>query len=246
MDVMLVATDVSVSDSLQTALDRIFDFLPKLVAALVILLIGWIIARIIRWAVVKALRAVRLDDRVRESAGERAEKFTASPVAVIGSVVYWIAMIGVISLSLAALEIPEVTRVVAKIYNYLPNVLAATIIFIVAVLVAGLCSRLIKQGMGATPMARILATITPVVIMSIASFMILVQLQIAPSIVLVTYSSILGALALGMALFFGISFGLGGKGVAQRMLEEKYEQRGKQWSGSEKPSTGGEEPPTSA
>jgi hypothetical protein len=151
----------------------------------------------------------------------------------------------VISLSLAALEIQEVTDVVAAIYNYLPNVLAAIIIFVVAVLVAGLCGRLIRQGMGTTPMARILATITPVVIMSIAGFMILVQLKIAPTIVLVTYSSILGALALGMALFFGISFGLGGKGVAQRMLEEQYEQRGNPWSGSQKPSTGGAEPPPS-
>jgi len=244
MDVMLVA-DVSVSESLQTALDRIFDFLPKLIAGLVILLIGYFISRLIKWIVVKALRAVRLDDRVRESGSQYAQNVAASPTAVIGSLIYWISMIGVISLSLAALEIQEVTDVVAAIYNYLPNVLAAIIIFIVAVLVAGLCGRLIRQGMGTTPMARILATITPVVIMSIAGFMILVQLKIAPTIVLVTYSSILGALALGMALFFGISFGLGGKGVAQRMLEEQYEQRGNPRSGSQKPSTGGAEPPPS-
>jgi hypothetical protein len=63
------------------------------------------------------------------------------------------------------------------------------------------------------------ATVAPILIMAIASFMILDQLQIAPQIVTITYAALMGGLALALAL----AFGLGGRDVAGRMLEGAYE-----------------------
>ena len=64
-----------------------------------------------------------------------------------------------------------------------------------------------------------IATVVPILIMAVAGFMILDQLQIAETIVTITYASLLGAVALGMAL----AFGLGGREVAARMLEGAYQ-----------------------
>src|ERR671939_714855 len=73
--------------------------------------------------------------------------------------------------------------------------------------------------MGDTPLGKIVATAVPVLVMSIATFMILEQLKIATQIVTITYAAIWGAIALGSAL----AFGLGGRDVAARMLEGAYQ-----------------------
>jgi hypothetical protein len=77
--------------------------------------------------------------------------------------------------------------------------------------------------MGETPTGRLVATAVPALVMAIAVFMILNQLKIATDIVTITYAALMGALALGMAL----AFGLGGRDVASRVLEDTY-RRGQQ------------------
>ena len=99
-----------------------------------------------------------------------------------------------------------------------PNVLAALVIFLVASAIAGAIAALVTRTMGDTATGRIVRTVAPILIMAIAVFMILDELQIAQSIVLITYAALMGAIALGMAL----AFGLGGRDVASRMLEGAY------------------------
>jgi hypothetical protein len=72
--------------------------------------------------------------------------------------------------------------------------------------------------MGDTPTSRIVGTVVPALIMVLAAFMILEQLRIAPDIVRIAFAATMGALALGLAL----AFGLGGRPVAERMLEDAY------------------------
>jgi hypothetical protein len=72
--------------------------------------------------------------------------------------------------------------------------------------------------LGDTPTGKLAATALPVLVMAIAVFMILNQLKIATDIVVITYAALMGAVALGMAL----AFGLGGRDLASRMLEDAY------------------------
>ena len=69
-----------------------------------------------------------------------------------------------------------------------------------------------------TPTGKIVKTVAPVLVMAIAAFMILDELRIASNIVVITYAALMGAIALGMAL----AFGLGGRDVAGRLLESAY------------------------
>jgi hypothetical protein len=107
---------------------------------------------------------------------------------------------------------------VGAVWSYLPNVIAALAIFIIAGLIATAVATLARRVMGDTGIGRVMATGVPILVMTIATFMILEQLRIAPAIVTITYAALLGAIALGSAL----AFGLGGRDVAARMLEGAY------------------------
>jgi hypothetical protein len=85
--------------------------------------------------------------------------------------------------------------------------------------IAGAIAALVSRAMGDSPFARVIKTVVPTLIMAIAVFMILDQLEIADNIVVITYAALMGALALGMAL----AFGLGGREVAGEMLRGAYD-----------------------
>ena len=93
------------------------------------------------------------------------------------------------------------------------------IIFVVAGAVAGAVAALVAKTMGDTPTGKLVASIAPLLIMAIATFMILNQLQIAPAIVTITYAVLLGSLGLGMAL----AFGLGGRETAAQLVSGAYD-----------------------
>jgi hypothetical protein len=104
------------------------------------------------------------------------------------------------------------------VWAYIPNVIAALAIFLIAGAISAGVSTLATRLMGDTPTGRVIATAAPILVMTIATFMILEQLKIAHDIVVTTYTLVLGSIALAAAL----AFGLGGRDVAGRMLEGAY------------------------
>jgi hypothetical protein len=217
---MLIAS-VKVADSLQRGLDEVVGFLPRLIGFLVILLIGWLIARVVKALLVKALHGLGLDRALSSgSAGPYVARAMPGtrPSQVIGTIAFWFLFLGAFAIAVSQLGIQALDNFVQSIVAYLPNVAVAILIFVVAGALAGAASRLVTAALGNTAAGRIAGTVVPVVIMGVATFMILDQLNIAPAIVETTYIALLGAAALAMAL----AFGLGGRDVAARMLEEAY------------------------
>ena len=96
--------------------------------------------------------------------------------------------------------------------------IAAILILVLAVPIAGGLAKLADRAFGDTPTGKLMTTAAPALVMGIAVFMVLNQLRIATDIVTITYAALMGAVALGAAL----AFGLGGRDVASRMLEEAY------------------------
>ena len=212
---------IDIASSLQTGLDAFFGFLPNLLGFLVILFIGYIVARVVKGVLVKVLQKVGLDKALHSGqTGQYVERFSpgASPSRLIGTIAFWFVFLGAISLAVSALKIPALTTFVAAIYGYLPNVIAAVLIFVIAGAIAGAVAALVAKVMGDTPTGKLVATVVPVLIMGIAVFMILNQLRIAPEIVTITYAVLLGSLGLGMAL----AFGLGGRETAARLVSGAY------------------------
>lgn len=207
--------------SLQSGFTQLISYLPQLIGALLVLLIGYIIAKILDKAVTKLLQKARLDERLKSNAGGRYVEQASpggSPSRLVGGVLFWVIMIFVISSAASILAIPAITNFVNLAVGYLPNVIAALLIFIVAAAVAGAVGALAHRTMGDTPTGRIVRAAAPVLIMAIAVFMILTQLGIAPVIVTATYIALIGATALAAAL----AFGLGGRDAAAEVINSGY------------------------
>jgi Conserved TM helix len=217
----LVIAAVEISQSVQRAIDDLLGFLPRLIGFLIILLIGYLVAKALQKVVSLALEKAGTDRALREgSSGQVVDRVAPdiSPSELIGKVVFWFVFLGALSIAISSLGITALNDFLADVFAYLPNIVAAILIFVVASAVAGLLARVITGAMGDSPSGKVVATAVPALIMAIAVFMILNQLQIATAIVTITYAAVMGALALGMAL----AFGLGGRDVASRLLEDAY------------------------
>jgi hypothetical protein len=220
---------VDIATSLEQALTDLLTFLPKLIGFLVILLIGYVVARIVKSIISRLLGRLHVDRRLHESpAGNYVEKFSpgASPSRLVGAVAFWLIFIVALTAAIGALQIPAVTAFMNQVLAYLPNVIVAILIFVIAAAIAGGVAGLVERTMGDTPTGNLVEAVVPALVLSVAVFMILTQLNIAPEIVQILFTAIVGALALGLAL----SFGLGGQKVAERILEEAY-QRGQEQRG---------------
>lgn len=212
---------MDIGQSFQNVLDRIVGFLPNLIGFLLLLVIGYIVARLVAAGVRKLLEKVGLDRRLDESGSReylRSVLAGASPAHAVAKVVFWVVFAFFVFAAIAALQIPALTMFMNRVIAYLPNVLVAILIFIVAALVAGAVGVGVRRTMGDTPTGKVAGTVLPALVMVIAVFMILQQLRIAEQIVQIAFAATMGALALGLAL----AFGLGGRPVAQRMLEDAY------------------------
>ena len=212
---------VDVGDSLQQGFDQFFAFLPNLLAFLVILVVGYFVAKIVKAIVAKALDKLGVDKKLNESdARQYVDRVMpgASPSNGIGQAVFYLVFVFFLFSAIGALQIPALTTFMNDVLAYLPNVIAAIAIFVLAAVVAAAAGGAAAKLMGDTPTGKIVGTVVPALVMVIAAFMILQQLQIAPEIVQIAFAATMGALALGLAL----AFGLGGRPVAERMLEDAY------------------------
>lgn len=211
---------MDIGNSIERAFTEFFAWLPALLGALAILVIGYLIAKIVGKLVSRVLHGAGLDRMLHKgSGGNFVQKVTSSPSGLLGTIAFWAIMLGTISLAVSVLGIEALTAFVAAIYAYLPNVLAALLIFLVASAISAGVATLARRTMGDTTLGKIVATAAPILVMTIATFMILDQLMIAETIVTITYAGLIGAIALGTAL----AFGLGGRDVAREMLQGAYD-----------------------
>jgi len=210
----------SISDSIQRALTVFFEWIPRLAGALIVLIIGYFVAKLVAKLLYGVLQRAGLDRTLHSGQGGNfVQRVTDSPSGLLGRIAFWAVFLGAISLAASVLGIAALTGFVAAIWAYLPNVVAALAIFLVAGAISAAVAGLVARTMGDTPLGKIVATAVPIMVMSIAVFMILEQLKIATQIVTITYAALWGAIALGSAL----AFGLGGRDVAARMLEGAYD-----------------------
>lgn len=216
---MLLSVDYGQSG--QNAINQIGAWVPKLVGAVIILLIGYVIARVVAKIVERALAGIGADRALSTSpAGRYRDRYAAGlrPSHVVGRVTFWFIFGLAILTAVSALGIQALSNAVASVTAYLPNVVAAILVLLVAVLVAGAIGALVQRLMAGTLLGKMVQTVLPTLIVTIALFMALVQLRIATQIVVATYVLVLGAIALGFAL----AFGLGGRDVAGQMLAAAY------------------------
>ena len=211
---------MEIRESVQHGVTVFFGWLPELLGAIVVLVVGYLVAKVLANVVSRVLHRVGFDRAAHGGpTGNWVRKVSERPSRLVGGITFWAVFLGAVSLALTVLGIPALTAFVAAVYGYLPNVIAAVLIFLVAGALSAAVATLAKRTMGGTALGNIVATAAPILVMTIATFMILNQLLIAQEIVIITYAALIGAVALGSAL----AFGLGGRDVARDMLQAAYE-----------------------
>lgn len=197
-------------------------FLPNLLAMLVILLLGLVLAKLIRIILVKALNAINFDslcDRVGMTGLMRKGDLWTKPAVALATVVFWLLIIVTLMIALSALRLPTVDHMVTQFFGYLPRAFSAALILIVGFLLAGFISRavLIAAVNSAYHYAKLLAEAVRMLLTVLILAMAMEQLQVAPSIVLAAFSIIFGGIVIALA----IAFGVGGIDAARRMIERE-------------------------
>lgn len=212
---------------LETTLDALLKlwggfigFIPQLIGALLVFIIGWFISIWIGKFIAEVLRRLRVDQIFEKTRWEQALEEAEIKTKVstfIGGLVKWILIIVFLSATIRILELEEFARFLDKIIDWLPNLIVAAAIFVVAVIISNLAEKFIKAIVSRMEVgyAKLLGTIVKWAIWIFAILIILSQLGIAESIV---YTLITGFIAL-IVISTGIAFGLGGKDVAKEILE---------------------------
>ena len=209
-------------EPLQEVLAKFQAFAPSLLAMLVILVFGILLARVLRAILVKFLMAVKFDswsDRMGFTTLMRKGDLWTKPSVVIGAIVFWMLIIVTLMVGLGALNVGAIDNLVEQFFSYLPRVFSAAIILVVGYAVSGFISQavLIAAANGGYHYAKLLAEAVRVLLMVMILAMVMEQLQIATSIVLAAFSIVFGGIVIALA----IAFGVGGIGAAKRIIERE-------------------------
>jgi hypothetical protein len=201
-------------------------FFPSLLAMLVIMVLGIVLARIVRIILIKSLTAINFDswsDRMGFTTLMRKGDLWAKPSATFGAVVFWLMIIVTLMIGLSALNIPTVDSLVEQFFSYVPRVFSAAMILLIGYVLAGFISQgvLIAAVNSGYPYSKLLAKAIRILLMVLILAMAMEQLQIAPSIVLAAFSIIFG----GIVVALSISFGVGGIDAARRMIERETQEK---------------------
>lgn len=218
--------NVLVTDPLREMLTRIMAYLPVLLGALVIFVIGWVVAkaikRIVEW-LLKTLHFETLAEKSGVSAAMRKGDLKMTVSQIISGLVYWLIMIMVLVMVVNALGMPKASDILERLFAYIPRVIAALFVLVVAMFLATFVSGIVRTAAANAklPHPELLAGISRWAIIVFAVTISLAQLGIAPMFVTTTFNILLGGIVLALAL----AFGLGGKDAAARYLNELKQKR---------------------
>ncbi len=203
---MLFALDISFSDSLQESFDRLGEFLPKLVGAIVIFLIGWFVARIIRNVLHRALTRMNVDALVDRSGlgGPLEQAGYPDSGLLLAKIVYWGLMLIVLQLTIDTLDITAIKDVLDDVINFIPRVFVAIIIIFVVGAIANWLRGLLSGVTEGRSWGNFVTNLAVAGVWIIGVFAALDQLRIAENVVQTLFTVVVSSLGLILVIKFGV------------------------------------------
>lgn len=208
-------------ESLQGLWQDFISYLPKIVGALVVVIAGWFVAVGIGKVVTEILRRIKFDTLfekgVWKHALEKAE-WKIDPSGFIGAIVKWVLFVSFLIAAVEILGFVQFAIFVGKIAAWLPNIIVAAAIFVVAVIVAEYFPKIIRAGVEGLEIkySSLLETLARAAIWIFAILAILIQLGIAEELIMTLFTGFVAFLVIAG----GLAFGLGGKEFAAEFLED--------------------------
>lgn len=201
--------------------NSILSYLPNVLGAVLVFLIGVIVAAVLQTVVVKVVQLLRVDELV----GKLELKASLEKAGIrlhvgklLGWIVKWFFIIVALVAATDILGWNQVTNYLQEVVLYIPNVIVAVIILLAGILLATFVRNVVKTAVDAAELASadFLSGIAKWAILLFSFMAALVQLQIAPGLINTLFTGLVAMLALGG----GLAFGLGGKEHASRVLDK--------------------------
>jgi hypothetical protein len=215
---------VNFGDRLQASFTQVFGGLvPSLLGALVIVFAGYLLARLFEKIIERFLRKIHFNQMLERGGVTQAVERSGThvnPTKVLANLIFWLVMFAVILIAANALGLSSLANVFSELVSYIPSVIAAIVIILVGIVLGNFVGGLIGASAGALYGGRALARVGRGGVVLLAVFMALQELGIANEIVTTAFAILFGAIALALAL----AFGLGNRELAGEVVREWYEQ----------------------
>jgi hypothetical protein len=210
----------AVHDSWLNIWDRFINFLPNLIGAFLILVVGWLIGVLVAMLIDRLFRVIGLQTLFEKAKVEDVLKKANTDkdaTSMLAAVVKWIVFLVAFIAAANVLGLPNVADFLDKVLGYIPQVIAAGAILLIGLILANFLGIVVKGSLIASGLgsAETVALVTRYAIIIFAFLAALSQLGIATSMIQTLF---LGVVAF-LAIAGGLSFGLGGQGVAKDLLE---------------------------
>jgi hypothetical protein len=217
-------TSETIYHSLTDALVRFVSFLPALIGAALILIIGWFVSGLLASLIERALKAIGFESAVERSGiGEfiRRSGTRMTTSGVIATLVKYFIFLIFVQAAANVLGIPQLTEIINSIILFIPNVVVAMAIIVVGSLIAKFLSGLVRSSVSELGVGspNLLATLTQYIVIGFAIIAAIDQLGIAATLINTLLIGLIGSVALAV----GLAFGLGGRDVAAQITQKWYE-----------------------
>ena len=215
--------DRIVTDPLKNFLQRLVDFLPNLLSAIIIFIIGLVLGWILKYIVFQLSKLLHIDGfcaKVGITEAFRKVGIKDTPSKLLGRSFYWLVVIIFIIIAFYALKVPAIEGLLGEFFLYLPNIFIAAILIIIGYLLGNFLGRttLIASVNAGIRFSGLLSKGVKAVVVLLAFAMALEQLGIGRDTVVVAFTILFGGIVIALSL----AFGLGGKDLAREYLEEKF------------------------
>jgi hypothetical protein len=209
--------------SLSNTLNTFLSAIPQVLGALIIIVIGWLIASALARLVTGLLRRAGADRLMATHGssvyGQRSTQF--KPSTIVGEIVKWIVRFVFLVAAANVLGMTQVSQLLNQVLLWIPNLLVAAVILLVAPVIARFVRGAIEVGAGQMGFsnASLLGRVAEIAIVAFAVIVAINQIGIAANLVNTLFIGLVAALALA----FGLAFGLGGREVAAQLTQEWYQ-----------------------
>ncbi len=207
--------------SVQAFLTQLAAYFPRILAAVVILVVGWLLAKFLNFVIVRGLKLVNFNV-VTESAGIdgflKKGNVKKSAIEVLGALIYWLAILMTLLVAFDSLGLSVVSDLLSRVTQYIPNVIAAVLILTIGLYFARFVADSVAayaKNVGSQD-ADLIARVTRYAISIFVFVIALGQMKIGDVLL---GQAILIILA-GFALALGIAFGLGGQKWAADQIDK--------------------------
>lgn len=210
-----------VTASLQTLWSGFMSFLPNLLGAVIVFIIGWLIAVLLGKLAGQIINTLRIDQILAKMGFKRSlEKanLKLDSGRFIDELVKWFFIIVFLMAATDILNLTEVTDFLKQVLLYIPQLIIAVLILLAAVLIANFLQKVVKASVEAAGLGSsdFLAAVTKWAVLIFAILAALLQLGVVPSLIQTLFTGLIAALVIG----FGLAFGLGGKDIAMQILDK--------------------------